>query len=136
MTNQPIVPKIADAINVIQAVHRHPKPGLSTRKPPTRGPIVGPSCAKLEYQPVSLRLEGVLDNLTKVAPENIETATPRSTGAQKSARAPPTTVKGAQPKNPDRKRQTKIVSTFCATATGTWNIPNMTKPTKSGILRP
>lgn len=40
------MPKTTDAISVIQAVHRHPNPALSTRKPPTRGPIVGPSCAK------------------------------------------------------------------------------------------
>jgi hypothetical protein len=45
----------------------------------------------------------------KVAAANMQTATPRSTGSQKSANMPPTMARGAQPKKPPKKRQIIMV---------------------------
>jgi hypothetical protein len=71
-----------------------------------------------------------------VAAENTQMATPRSTGSQKSAIAPPTIAKGAEAKQPLKKRQSIMVSKFCATATGIWNMANTTYPKKRGRFRP
>lgn len=72
----------------------------------------------------------------KVAPAKTQTATPLSTGFQKSAMAPPTIPKGAEAKQPPKKRQTMMVARFWATATGIWNIANMAYPKKRGRFRP
>jgi hypothetical protein len=71
-----------------------------------------------------------------VAAANTHTATPRSTGSQKSARAPPTMATGADAKQPPKKRQSIIVSKFRATATGIWNMANTAYPKNRGRFRP
>jgi hypothetical protein len=71
-----------------------------------------------------------------VAAAKTQTATPLSTGSQKSARAPPTIPRGADAKQPPMKRQIMIVSRFCATATGIWKIAKTAYPKKSGRFRP
>lgn len=71
-----------------------------------------------------------------VAAANTATATPRSTGSQKSAKAPPTIANGAEAKHPPKKRQIMMVSKFCATATGIWNMANTVYPKKRGRFRP
>ena len=58
----------------------------------------------------------------KVAAAKTQTATPRSTGPQKSASAPPTMANGAEAKAPPKKRHSMMVYRFCATATGIWKI--------------
>lgn len=73
-------------------------------KPPMMGPSVGPM---------------------KVAAEKRHAATPRSIGSKKSANAPPTTARGAEAKKPPKKRQTKMVCKFVATATGIWKMAKM-----------
>lgn len=91
-------------INVIQAVHRQPRLWFMTMKPPAIGPATGPM---------------------KTAPVNNPRASPRSTGPQKSASAPPMTAIVDAPKTPWRKRKSMIVSMLRATATGIWKMAKM-----------
>ena len=55
---------------------------------------------------------------TKEAAEKTAIATARSTGPQKSAKAPTIIARDEQPKNPTKNRISMMVSTFRATATG------------------
>jgi hypothetical protein len=65
---------------------------------------------------------------TKVAAENKEIAIARSTGPQKSAKAPGIIARADVPKNPERKRASIKVSRFSATATGIWKMMNIAYP--------
>ena len=96
------------------SVHRHPR-WLSAIYPPAIGAATGPTNVHIEYKP---------------------TVTPRSTGLQKSDKAPPTTANGAQPKIPAKNLHIRMVYAFCAVATPIWNkaIPNV--PTTSAGRRP
>ena len=84
-------------------------------KPPMIGPATGPM---------------------NVAPAKRPRANPRSTGPQKSARAPPMMARGAEPNVPAKKRASIMVSTLVATATGIWKMAKTKKAMKRGGLRP
>src|SRR5271155_4842105 len=100
------MPNAVPTMRVIHAVHLQPK-CYSVMKPPTTGPATGP---------------------TNVAPVNTDIATPLSSGPQKSTKVPLTTVNGDEPKDPEEKRHSIIVSRFCATATGIWKMQKMLNP--------
>ena len=114
MMSSPSTVNRVTMIKVIHCVHRQPRYDDVTN-PPKIGPATGP---------------------IKVAAANMATATPLSTGPQKSARAPPTIASGAQPNTPPKKRVIMMVSTFVATATGICKMPITIYPVNSGIVRP
>ncbi|EZF95606.1 hypothetical protein H113_04053 [Trichophyton rubrum MR1459] len=101
-------------MRVIQLVHRQPR-CEGTMNPPIIGPAMGPK---------------------KVAAQKPAAAIPRSTGSQRSTKAPPTTARVTEPKAPIKNRQMRIVARFCATATGIWNMAEMVKQTSIGSRRP
>jgi len=68
----------------------------------------------------------------KTAPAKTDVAMPRSMGSIKSTYMPPMMARGAEPNVPARKRQMKIVSRFCATATGIWKMQKTIMPAKRG----
>lgn len=113
-TNNPIPPRKAAMINVIQDVQRQPRCD-SVMNPPAIGPATGPA------NPPAAKTQMAYD---------------LGIGSQRSASAPPTTARGADAKKPPKKRPTQIVVMFCASATGIWKMAKSAKPKKRGTLRP
>ena len=82
-------------IMLTQMIHRQPM--VSPMKPPTMGPSTGPPYG---------------------AAANSAIARPRSLLSHTSEMVPPARVRGAEAKKPQKKRQMRSVSMFCATAQG------------------
>lgn len=71
-----------------------------------------------------------------VALAKTQIATPLSTGPKKSASVPPTIPRGADAKQPPKKRHIMIVYRFWETAMGIWKIAKHKYPKNNGIFRP
>jgi hypothetical protein len=57
-------------------------------------------------------------------------------GSQTSPSIPPIMATVEEPNIPIMKRETKIVGTFVATATGIWKMADIVNPTIRGLARP